>query len=296
VRSADTEFSAERAAQMGQAAILRALPGWRSPATATVAAAGLPLLVVFWAILFPSLRPAALAFVVAGFLFQRWRASPATWAWAATLPLATILAWSLLPAPRGLPGAASCADLLSPPMLWRGAELALVLVVIAVVVRSLGAGRSHLPLGRPDRWLVGLAAASSFAIAPAALLLGEQAARPFFGSVHLQIALVGAIAPAVLFGVANATLEETVYRGVLLGWTERYLGTAGAILVQAAAFGLAHTGSDFIASPLPVLATMFVGGVVAGLIVKRTGSLLIPIIVHAAFDIPLYYSLACRIS
>jgi membrane protease YdiL (CAAX protease family) len=63
-------------------------------------------------------------------------------------------------------------------------------------------------------------------IAPAALLLGEQAARPFFGTVHLQIALVGAVAPAAPFGVANGTLEEVVYRGVLLRWTERSLGTS----------------------------------------------------------------------
>jgi membrane protease YdiL (CAAX protease family) len=39
-----------------------------------------------------------------------------------------------------------------------------------------------------------------------------------------------------------------------------------------------------------------VGGVLAGVIVKRTGSLLVPIVIHAAFDIPLYYSLACRLS
>jgi len=298
VRSGDPELSLERSAPLGWGSLLRAAVerGWIAPALDAIGAASVPLVVVLWAILFPSLRPAALAFVVVGFLFQRWRASPTTWSWAASVPLATIITWSLIPAPPGLPAAASCADLLSPPMLWRAAELILVLVVVALVARAMGADRSQLPLGRPDRWLVGLAATAGFAIAPAALLLGEQAARPFFGAVHLQIALAGAILPALLFGVANASLEEVVYRGVLLRWTERYLGTMGAILVQAAAFGLAHTGSDFIVSPLPVLATMFVMGILAGLIVKRTGSLLVPIIIHAAFDIPLYYSLACRIS
>jgi membrane protease YdiL (CAAX protease family) len=296
VRSVDPELSLEPSGRPGGWVLLRAAEGWTGPALATVGAASIPLLVVLWAILFPSLRPAALAFLIAGFLFQRWRASPATWAWAASLPLATIITWGLLPAPLALPGGASCADLLSAPVLWRGAELLLVLVVVGVLARSMGADRTDLPMGRPDRWLVGLAAVAGFAIAPAALLLGEQAARPFFGTVHLEIGVAGAILPALLFGVANATLEETVYRGVLLGWTERYLGTAGAILVQAAAFGLAHTGSDFVGSPLPVLASMFVMGVVAGLIVKRTGSLLVPIIIHAAFDIPIYYSLACRLS
>jgi len=296
MRSSEPELSLEPPTPVGPAGIVGVAEAWLAPDAATIGAASIPLLVLLWAILIPPLRPAVLAFVVAGFLFQRWRAAPATWAWAASLPLATIITWSLLPAPRGLPGAASCADLLSAPMLWRGAELLLVLVVVAAVARAMEAARTDLPLARPDRWLVGLAAVAGFAIAPAALLLGEQAARPFFGSVHLQIGLAGAILPALVFGVANATLEETVYRGVLLGWTERYLGTAGAILVQAAAFGLAHTGSDFIASPLPVLTMMFVMGVIAGLIVKRTGSLAVPIIIHAAFDIPLYYRLACRLS
>jgi membrane protease YdiL (CAAX protease family) len=278
-----------------------ALPGslgtqWATPRLASIGAAALPLAVVFWAILVPPVRPAALAFILAGFLYQRWRGSGEVWPWAAAVPLATIMTWSLLPAPRALPGAASCADLLSPPMLWRVAELAIVLVTVTLLARAVAAGRDHLPLGRGDGWFVALAGAAGFAIAPAALLLGEQAARPFFGTVHLQIALVGAVAPAVLFGVANGTLEEVVYRGVLLRWTERSLGTVGAILVQAAAFGLAHTGSDFISSPVPVLATMFAAGILAGVIVKRTGSLLVPIIIHAAFDIPLYYSLACRLS
>lgn len=278
-----------------------AIPGsleqrWATPRLASIGMAALPLAVVFWAILVPPLRPAALAFILAGFLYQRWRGSAGVWPWAATVPLATIITWSLLPAPRALPGAASCTDLLSPPMLWRVAELAVVLVTVTLLARAVGAGRNHLPLGRGHGWFVTLATAAGFAIAPAALLLGEQAARPFFGTVHLQIALVGAVVPAVLFGVANATLEEVVYRGVVLRWTERSLGTLGAILVQAAAFGLAHTGSDFISSPVPVLATMFVLGILAGLIVKRTGSLLVPIIVHAAFDISIYYSLACRLS
>jgi membrane protease YdiL (CAAX protease family) len=269
---------------------------WATPRLAALGMATLPIAVVFWAILVPPLRPAALAFVVAGFLYQRWRGSEAVWPWAATIPLATIITWSLLPALRALPGAASCTDLLSPPMVWRVSELGLVLVTVTVLARAVGAGRDHLPLGRGDRSFVALAAVAGFAIAPAALLLGEHAARPFFGTVHLQIALVGAVAPAVLFGFANATLEEVVYRGVLLRWMERSVGTLAAILVQATAFGLAHTGSDFISSPIPVLATMFVAGILAGLIVKRTGSLLVPIIVHAAFDIPLYYSLACRLS
>ena len=278
-----------------------ALPGgradeWIAPTLASLGAAFPPLAVLFWAMLIPPIRPAALALAVAGFLIQRRRGSPAAWPWAATIPVATIITWRLIPAPAGLPFAASCADLLSPPMLWRVAELALVVVAVLLLGRGLGVGRGHLPLGLPDRWFLGLAVAAGFLIAPVALLLGEDAARPFFGPVRLQIGLAGAILPALIFAAANATLEETVYRGVLLGWMERHVGTAGAILIQAAAFGLAHIGPDFISSPLPVVAATFSAAVLGGLIVKRTGSLLVPIIIHAAFDVSLYYSLACRLA
>lgn len=269
--------------------------GWEAPDVGSIGAAFLPLAAVLAAILVPPLRPATLAFVLAGFLVQRRRNSPDAWPWAATLPLATILAWALIPAPEGLPGAASCGDPLSPPAMWRLAEMVLVLLVVAIIGRSLGAGRRHLPLGRPDGSLLAVAVAVGFVIAPIALLVGADAARPFFGEVRLQMGLAGAIIPALVFAVANGTLEETVYRGVLLGWMERHLGTAGAILAQATAFGLAHTGPDFIASPLPVVTAVFAMAVLAGLIVKRTGSLLVPIILHAAFDIPLYYGLACRL-
>lgn len=270
---------------------------WLTMELPAAAWAMVPLGVVLASILLPPLRPASLLLGVAATALLRARGSPAAWSWAATVPLAAILTWGLLPPPAVLPNAASCASLLSPPMLWRVAELGIVMPVIAVLALWLGPGRRrHLPFSRPPSWLVGLATIGAFIIAPVSLLVGEEAARPFFGPVHLQITVAGAVLPAVIFAFANATLEESVYRGVLLGWMERSLGTGVAIVAQAAAFGLAHTGPDFVGSPIPVLLSMFVAGAIAGLIVKRTGSLLVPIVIHAAFDVPLYYSLACRIS
>jgi membrane protease YdiL (CAAX protease family) len=254
-----------------------------------------PLAAVLIAIITPPLRPAVLLLVLAGFLVLRRRRSGDAWAWAATVPLATILCWSLVPAPTGLPGGTSCTDPLSPPAAWRLTEMALVLVVVALLVRWLRAGSAHLPTRRPETAFVGLAVAAGFLIAPVALLVGEDAARPFFGTIRLQIGLAGALVPALLFAISNSVLEETTYRGALLSWTERHLGTTMAILVQAAAFGLAHMGSDFIGSPAPVLLSMFVLGAIAGLFVKHTGSLLVPIVIHTAFDVPLYYHLACRL-
>ena len=262
----------------------------------SAAIAVLPFALLAWVILLPPLRPLALGLVVGGTAVLRWRASPLMWTWAASIPLAAIQAWSLLPAPAAAAALASCASLLSPPMLWRVAELAVVVGIVLLVVRWLRVASPVLPFGPQPRWLVGLSFGAGFAIVPIALLVGEQAARPFFGPVHLETGILGAVAPALIFGLANGALEETVYRGVLLTWAEPLLGTGGAIVAQALMFGLAHTGPDFVGSPLPVLASMFALGIVAGLVVKRTGSLAVPIIIHAAFDVPLYYSLACRVT
>ena len=77
------------------------------------------------------------------------------------------------------------------------------------------------------------------------------------------------------------------------------LGQPGVVgdglLGQAVIFGAAHTGPDFTGSALPVVLAIAAAGLLAGLIVRRTGSLLLPILVHIAFDVPLYYAVACRL-
>jgi membrane protease YdiL (CAAX protease family) len=44
------------------------------------------------------------------------------------------------------------------------------------------------------------------------------------------------------------------------------------------------------------MAAMVAGGLLAGLIVRRTGSLLPVVLLHAALDLPLYYYFACRLA
>ena len=65
---------------------------------------------------------------------------------------------------------------------------------------------------------------------------------------------------------------------------------------QAAVFGLAHTGPDFTGPELPVVLFIASAGLVAGLIVRRSGSLWFVIAAHIAFDVPLYYAAACRLT
>jgi CAAX amino terminal protease family. len=127
-----------------------------------------------------------------------------------------------------------------------------------------------------------------------AVFIGPAVAEPFFGPLPVALGNVSALFPALLFAIANASMEETVYRGVLLRWVMRSHGPLLAMAVQAAAFGLAHgVGSDFAGSPLPVMAATAAAGLAFGAMSLRTGSLLLPIALHAALDIPIYYANAC---
>ena len=105
-----------------------------------------------------------------------------------------------------------------------------------------------------------------------------------------------AIVSAVVLAVANGTMEELAYRGALMQWNSQAFGMSAALVGQAAVFGLAHLGDDFVGSPLPVMVAVGLGGLAAGLIARRTGSLFLPIVVHICLDVPLYLAIACRLS
>jgi membrane protease YdiL (CAAX protease family) len=255
------------------------------------------------------LRPAVLAVVAGGVVLLAlrgrivgadrdapgFRAGPILLAWAGALPIATSLAWGWLPAPSIPPDGASCADPFASHALWRVGEAALVLSLLVVVATLVGGGRGTLGLRRPNRTAGLVALLGAVAAGPAAVLLGPALAAPFFGQIRMATGDPAALVPALAFALANGTMEELAYRGALMGWSTPALGPRIALVGQAAIFGLAHLGPDFVGSPLPVLGSMVAGGLVAGWLVKRTGSLALPLALHVAVDIPLYYAFACRL-
>jgi len=234
--------------------------------------------------------------LVATLLADRVRLSPAglrALPWAAAVPVGLDLAWGLIPTPAVLPDLGSCADPLSPPATWRALEALVILTTTAALV-PIG-GRGSLLLQRPrDRLVVAVAALAPLAAIPA-VLLGPGAAGPFFGEVNLAFP-AGAFVPAAMLALSNAALEEVAYRGALLGWGGRAIGPGAALVVQAVVFGFAHWGPDMQAGAPLIVAGMTAAGLAAGLIARRTGSLLLPFAVHAAVDIPLYHALACRLT
>jgi membrane protease YdiL (CAAX protease family) len=182
----------------------------------------------------------------------------------------------------------------SPPAVWRVAEALLSLGALAALAVALRARASDLAWRWPRQPVVQLAVVGAVVLGPIGLLLGAMLARPFFGSFELDLGNLAFLVPALLFAVANGVMEETAYRGALLGWTSRVTGTWLALVGQAVAFGVAHGGADVGGSPVVLMFVLGVGGFLAGWITLRTRSLLVPIAWHVALDLPLYAYVACR--
>jgi membrane protease YdiL (CAAX protease family) len=285
---------------LANAARARRIEGWsrapllfRLPAIALVAVVGLGAFV----------RPLA-PFVFVGlltlYLVLR-RFGHRSVALAAVLPAAAILVWRSIDQPPADPGGADCSSLASPPAVWRFLQGAIgVLAVVALVLDRRGSlGELGLRRGSPTvRWA---AVAGFFLIGPIALYASTALGRTglgamFFGSYAFDLQPL-ALVPALVFAWSNSVAEELAYRGAMRTWLAPGLGIVGANLAQAIVFGLSHTGDDFVSleAAVPTAAAMVLIGFVGGVVARRTGSLAIPLAIHAAADLPIYFYWACRV-
>jgi len=124
--------------------------------------------------------------------------------------------------------------------------------------------------------VIGLAINAAYALSGGSL--PEQAvvteARAARG-VNLALIVVTAVALAPF-------AEEIFFRGLLLPAAARILGERKALVVQAAIFGLIHFAGAWNAWPLAI-PLAFVGWC-NGATYLRTGSLAVPILMHATFN------------
>lgn len=242
------------------------------------------------------LRIPVLLLLAVGYAATRGRNPRRAPAWAGTLPVAVSLTWGLVSLPPSATDGSTCAEVLAPFATWRVAEAFVALGTLAALLPLVGGGPAAIGLRRPSRPVGLLSVAALVVLGPIGMVLGPLLAGPFFGRVDLSVSEPPALVSALVFAVANGVMEETIYRGSLQAWTARTTGPGIAIVGQALVFGLAHGGPDFVGSPIPVIAGMAAGGLIAGLIAWRTGSLALPIAAHVGLDIPLYYGNACRLT
>lgn len=183
-------------------------------------------------------------------------------------------------------------------------EWGLAAVVAVVMAAAPRVPVTALGLRWPDRWpgpatgaavlvVVVLALLSTRTLRGGALLHAQQEARrPGEGRhseppVHATLALLprtrGERHLFTVVGLTAGICEEWLYRGFFLALLAALAGglpTIALVLVAGAAFGLAHAYQG----PVGMLTTGVLGGVLAALYLQ-TGSLLLPVLLHAAIDL-----------
>jgi membrane protease YdiL (CAAX protease family) len=261
---------------------------------ATSLAAFVPIGLILYADVVRQARLLVVGLLLLGFSVTLLRRSELRWAWAAPIPIAVWLTWRTMAAPLAHPGGLECADAASPPAVWRLAQALLALGTLAVLMGVLNAKPASIWWRRPSVPVARLSVLGFFVAAPLGLLLGAAIARPYFGTFDLNVSDPMALVPGLIFSLSNAIAEEVIYRGAFMAFAGRVIGLRSALVIQAVVFGLAHAGAHFMGSPLPVVLAVGFGGYVAGLLVIKTRSLMMPIAVHTAIDLPVYAYFACR--
>ena len=277
------------------------IDGWSgAPVASRLPAIGLVSAIGFAAVVRPA-APFVFVAIVVLYLFLRRRGERVA-ALAGVLPVAAILVWRSIPQPVADPTGADCANLIAPPAVWRFLEGAIGLIAVVLLAIDRRASLADLGVRGGSRTVQVLAAVSLLVITPIALsfsaLVGGAMGGVFFGSYLLDMSQPAAFLPAIVFAASNSLAEELAYRGAMRTWLTPGLGIVGANLAQAIVFGLAHTGEDFVGveAAVPTMAAMILVGFVGGVIARRTRSLALPLAVHAAADIPLYFYWACRVA
>ena len=97
----------------------------------------------------------------------------------------------------------------------------------------------------------------------------EIVARVFARATMIDLLVISALA-----GLA----EEALFRGVIQAGLVPVVGAAGAVLIAAALFGLAH----FISTTYAVYAGVV--GIYLGVLLPISGNLAVPILAHALYD------------
>jgi membrane protease YdiL (CAAX protease family) len=277
------------------------IEGWSSaPLGARLPAMGLVALLALAAVVRP-IAPLVFVGLFFAYLVAR-QAGHRSVVLAAVIPAAAILAWRTIPQPLADPTGADCANLLAPPAVWRFLEAAVGLAAVLLLLWDRRARPAEIGLTRGSRRLylaaiVGLVVVGPLALSVAAALGDTELGSSFFGAFALDLSQPLAFAPALVFAASNALAEELAYRGALRTWLAPSLGMTGANVAQALVFGLAHTGEGFVGveAVIPTMLAMIAVGLVAGVVARRTGSLTLPLAIHAAADIPIYFYWACRL-
>ena len=164
------------------------------------------------------------------------------------------------------------------------------LMVLAWAWRSRTPWR-ELGFVRPRSWLaaiaIGIAIGITVKLVMKAVVMPLLGADPVNQTYHFVVGNRGAL-PAMLYAilVGAAFGEEVIFRGFAFERLRKLLGsstraTVAIIVLTSLLFGIAHYADQ----RLPGVQQAVIVGLVYGAMYARTGSLAMPMIAHAAFDL-----------
>ncbi|MEH7273264.1 CPBP family intramembrane glutamic endopeptidase [Neobacillus vireti] len=91
----------------------------------------------------------------------------------------------------------------------------------------------------------------------------------------------------ILFAIINATLEEIIWRGILLSSIRKYVSTFYAIMITSLGFGLLHIS---IGIPLLISLLFSFGGLFYAIVVLKTNSIYPAIIFHIVINLGMVFN------
>ncbi len=97
----------------------------------------------------------------------------------------------------------------------------------------------------------------------------------------------------VLFALLNSLFEETIFRGILLPCFNKATGWIPAVIMQAIWFSFLHYQAGFPSGIAGIFLTLAFA-IMMVVLLKRTGGLLLPVIVHAIADFSIFLMILAR--
>lgn len=165
--------------------------------------------------------------------------------------------------------------------------LALVLPIILLTLSSGSDLRSIFVDRTRGRWPV-IVGVAGFAFIGFLAARGRTASFfPTHGAITLSRFIE--FAPAlVLLVLLNGLREELWFRGLFLKKYAKFLSPWSANILAAVIFTSFHVQVQYSAGILPFLGITLLNGLFLGWLMQKSGSLLAPVLFHAATDIPIF--------
>ncbi|MBZ5753606.1 CPBP family intramembrane glutamic endopeptidase [Metabacillus rhizolycopersici] len=91
----------------------------------------------------------------------------------------------------------------------------------------------------------------------------------------------------ILFAIINATLEEVIWRGIMLSSLKRNVSTFYAVVITSIGFGLLHLS---IGIPLIISLLFSFGGLFYAIVVLKTNSIYPSIVFHIVINLGMVFN------